>query len=153
MKNILIKILKHYAPVIALIVIYLFFTQIAPESFSSLRNLETIARQTAIVGTISLGMTFVIISGGVDLAVGSMLAMGTVIIALMLQQGHSAFSAAFVSVLSVSCFGFINGFIITRIKIMPMPIFNKSVKMAGIRRQAQTNIITIGSNAHNEIVK
>ena len=73
-------------PVLGLVGIYLFFVIIGPPSFSSARNLETIARQTAIVGTAALGMTLVIISGGIDLSVGSVVALATVIVAYLFYR-------------------------------------------------------------------
>lgn len=53
--------------------------------FLGRRNLETIARQTTIVGMAALGMTLVIICGGIDLSVGSVVALSTVVIAWLLQ--------------------------------------------------------------------
>ena len=74
-------------PVAGLIVIFGLFAVIGPDSFSSSSNLETIARQTAIVGSAALGMTLIIISGGIDLSVGSIIALVTVVIAALLQSG------------------------------------------------------------------
>jgi ribose transport system permease protein len=119
LKKNLRNVLKNYGSVIALIVVYVFFMLVAPDSFSSLRNLETIARQTAIVGTISLGMTLVIISGGVDLSVGSMLALSTVLIALGLNEGFSPIISVILSIVVLGFFGFLTGLIITKLRIMP----------------------------------
>ena len=74
-------------PFLALLAIYLGFAVFGPESFSSMRTLETISRQSAIVASVALGMTWVIILGGVDLSVGSIVAFTTVIIAQLLNQG------------------------------------------------------------------
>ena len=68
------QLLSRLGPVLGLIAVYGLFAAIGPPGFSSARNLETIARQTAIVGTAALGMTLVIISGGIDLSVGSLVA-------------------------------------------------------------------------------
>jgi len=55
--------------------------------FASVGNISTILRQTSIVGLAALGMTLIIISGGIDLSVGSMIALSTVAIAWVLQSG------------------------------------------------------------------
>ncbi len=67
--------LNTLGPVLALLVVYAIFACIAPPSFRSTRTLEMIAKHTTIVGMAALGMTLVIISGGIDLSVGSIAAM------------------------------------------------------------------------------
>ncbi len=57
-------------------------------------NLELMARQTAIVCIAALGMTMVIVSGGIDLSVGSIVALSTVVIALLLRAGVGPLAAA-----------------------------------------------------------
>ena len=60
---------------------------IGPQFFAP-ANLELMARQTAIVCIAALGMTMVIVSGGIDLSVGSIVALSTVVIALLLRDGR-----------------------------------------------------------------
>lgn len=72
---------SRLGPVVGLVVVYGLFAWWAPESFTTLRNLETIARQTAIVGMAALGMTLIIVMGGIDLSVGSTVALSTVVVA------------------------------------------------------------------------
>jgi len=106
-------------PVAGLVVIFALFATIGPDSFSSSSNLETIARQTAIVGSAALGMTLIIISGGIDLSVGSIIALVTVVIAALLQQGLDPLLAALGGVGAGALCGFINGFLITRLRVVP----------------------------------
>ena len=106
-------------PVLALLVIYCVFAIFGPSSFSTFRNIETIVRQTAIVGVAALGMTMVIIAGGIDLSVGSVVAMATVAVAAMLQGGESPIFAAFGAVFVAALIGWFNGFLITRLKVAP----------------------------------
>ncbi len=82
-------------------------------------NLELMARQTAIVCMAALGMTIVIASGGIDLSVGSMIALTTVVIALMLRAQHAPLSAAAAGVAAAALCGLINGVLITRLKVVP----------------------------------
>ena len=63
-------------------------------SSSAPGNLELMARQTAIVCMAALGMTMVIVSGGIDLSVGSVVALSTVVTALLLRAGIGAVVAA-----------------------------------------------------------
>jgi ribose/xylose/arabinose/galactoside ABC-type transport system permease subunit len=106
-------------PLIGLILIFGLFAIGGPESFSSLNNLETIARQTAIVGTAALGMTLIIIAGGIDLSVGSIIALVTVVTAALLQAGVPPLVAALGGVAAGVFCGFVNGFLVTRLKVVP----------------------------------
>ncbi len=82
-------------------------------------NLELMARQTAIVCMAALGMTIVIATGGIDLSVGSMIALTTVVIALMLRAEFAPLTAAAAGVAAAALCGFINGVLITRLKVVP----------------------------------
>lgn len=115
----LARLSRTLGPIAGLIAIFALFAIIGPESFSSSNNLETIARQTAIVGSAALGMTLIIISGGIDLSVGSMIALVTVVIAALLQAGIDPFLAAIAGIAAGALCGFANGFLITRLKVVP----------------------------------
>lgn len=111
--------LSRLGPLVGLVAIYALFALIGPESFSSSANLETIARHTAIVGIAALGMTLVIIAGGIDLSVGSIIALVTVVIAALLQAGTSPLLAALAGVAAGALCGLLNGVLITRVKVVP----------------------------------
>jgi len=111
--------LNRLGPFLGLLFVFLLFAIIAPESFSSYRNIETIARQTAIVGIAALGMTMVIISGGIDLSVGSIIALSTVVIAWLLRAGVSPLVSAILGIIVAGFCGVINGFLITRLRVVP----------------------------------
>ncbi len=106
-------------PLFGLVAVFALFAAIGPESFSTFQNLETIARQTAIVGTAALGMTMIIIAGGIDLSVGSMIALVTVVIAASLQAGLPPLVAAALGIGAAALGGYVNGFLITRLRIVP----------------------------------
>ena len=80
------SLISKMGPLIGLFLVFGLFTIIAPDNFSSLRSIETIARQATIVGIASLGMTMVIILGGIDLSVGSIVALSSVVIATVLSK-------------------------------------------------------------------
>ncbi|MDE2797792.1 MAG: ABC transporter permease [Gemmatimonadota bacterium] len=111
--------LSRFAPLLGLFAVYGLFAILGPDSFSSGRNLETIARQTAIVGTAALGMTLVIIAGGIDLSVGSIIALTTVTIAASLQADLSPPVAALIGIFTGALCGLVNGLIITRFRVVP----------------------------------
>jgi ribose/xylose/arabinose/galactoside ABC-type transport system permease subunit len=111
--------INRAAPLLGLILVYALFAIIGPESFSSTRNMETIARQTTIVGIAALGMTLIIIAGGIDLSVGSMIALGTVVIAGLLQAGVPPLIAALGGIIAGALCGFVNGTLITRLRVVP----------------------------------
>jgi ribose/xylose/arabinose/galactoside ABC-type transport system permease subunit len=106
-------------PVLGLVVIFAFFAVTRPDTFLTLDNLELILLQTAVVGTAALGMTLVIISGGIDLSVGSVIALSTVAIALLLGKGQSPVVAALGGVFTGGLCGLLIGLLITRIGLSP----------------------------------
>jgi len=114
------KWLNTLGPVAGLVGIYLLFAIIGPSSFSSVRNLETIARQTAIVGTAALGMTLVMISGGIDLSIGSVVALTTVVIAYLLQYiTHSSALAGISGIAAGILCGVVIGLLVTQLRVVP----------------------------------
>jgi ribose transport system permease protein len=88
-------------------------------SFADPRNLETILRQTTIVAIAALGMTMIIISGGIDLSVGAVIALTTVVVAACMQAGLSPMLAVLAGIGAAVVCGGLNGFLITRLKVVP----------------------------------
>lgn len=115
----LLQILDRFGPLLALIAVYLLFVAIGPDSFASMRNIETIARQSVIVGSAALGMTLVIILGGIDLSIGSTIALTTVVTASSLNSGASPVVAALHGIIVATLCGLGNGFAITRLRVTP----------------------------------
>ncbi|MGH9332747.1 MAG: ABC transporter permease, partial [Vicinamibacteria bacterium] len=112
--------IRALGPLLGLALVYLFFVLVGPEAFGTFRTLETIARQTAIVGTAALGMTLVIVSGGIDLSVGSIVAMSSVIVALVLDGGFGGPLTAVAAAMLAGAFcGFVSGTLITRLRVAP----------------------------------
>lgn len=112
--------LNTFGPVLALLVVYGIFVCIAPGSFRSPANLQMIAKHTTIVGVAALGMTLVIISGGIDLSVGSIVALATAVIAKLLQDfGAGPLVAAFGGVVAGAFFGLLSGTLITALRVVP----------------------------------
>lgn len=87
--------------------------------FMGLRNVETILRQATPVCFAALGMTLVIISAGIDLSVGSIVAFVTVAVAWCLRQEYSPLVALFGGIAAGLVFGLLNGLLVTRLKVGP----------------------------------
>jgi len=88
-------------------------------SFADLGNLETIFRQTTIVAFAALGMTIVIVSGGIDLSVGAIIALATVVIAACLRAGAPPAAAALAGIAAGIGCGALNGLLVTRLRVVP----------------------------------
>jgi ribose/xylose/arabinose/galactoside ABC-type transport system permease subunit len=114
----LIQWLNVAGTLIALIAIFVYFSLRAP-GFSNAANIEAILRQTTIVATAAMGITLIIISGGIDLSLGSVIALTTVAIAILLQRGWSPYAAAAAGIAVGSTAGLINGLLITKLKVVP----------------------------------
>lgn len=102
-----------------------------PEQYLSFRNFRIVLAQTVIVALGSIGMTMIIISGGIDLSVGSSIALTSVVAALSLQQGWPPFVAVLLGIVVGAWVGYINGLAITRLHVVP---FIATLGMLGIAR-------------------
>jgi ribose transport system permease protein len=87
--------------------------------FLSLANLEAILLGMSLDGLIAIGMTFVIITGGFDLAVGSTFAFGGLVAGILLQSGWSVVPAILAAILAGGGVGLFNGIVITKVKVNP----------------------------------
>jgi ribose/xylose/arabinose/galactoside ABC-type transport system permease subunit/ABC-type sugar transport system substrate-binding protein len=120
MKNIL-KI-REFVILLAVIVTALVFYAVQPgegNRFLSLSNLEAVLMGISLDGLIAIGMTFVIITGGFDLSVGSTFAFGGLIVGVLLQSGVSTPVALLGAVLAGGAVGLFNGFFITKVRVNP----------------------------------
>ena len=106
-------------PTLALIVVYALFVALRPETFARPDNLVTMARQTVVVGVAAVGMTLVIVAGGIDLSVGSQVALTTVVVAMMLQHGASATSAALGGIAVAGLAGALIGLLVVGLRMTP----------------------------------
>jgi ribose transport system permease protein len=87
------------------------------EAFLTPENLLNVLRQNSMLGIIALGMTFVILTRGIDLSVGSLLAVAGVIAASLADRGLTIAIAAAVAVTAI--LGLINGLVIAKARIQP----------------------------------
>jgi ribose transport system permease protein len=111
-----------FGPLAALVFVYLLFALLVPESFARSTNVVTMARQTVVVGIAAVGMTMVIISGGIDLSVGSSVALATVVIARALNAGASPLTAVAAGVAVSGAAGLLVGGIVAFGRITPFVV-------------------------------
>lgn len=112
------EMLSKLGPLLALIVLIIFVSILSP-SFLSLTNLMNLMRQVSTNALIAFGMTFVIITGGIDLSVGSTLALSSAIMAGMIVNGIDPLIAMTVSLFAGFVLGAVNGLLITKGKLVP----------------------------------
>ena len=118
-KNIDLKeFLIKYKSLVGLLVLIIIVTILSP-SFLSTKNIFNILRQTSVNGIIAAGMTFVILTGGIDLSVGSILAISGAVCASLLASGQNIIIAVLAALIIGAMVGFLNGFIITKGKLQP----------------------------------
>ncbi len=125
--------LSKLASLVGLVFVFVLFTILQPAKFPTAENMEIMLLQTAVVGTAALGMTLVIMSGGIDLSVGSVIALSTVVIALLLNAGAAPAVAALGGIGVGALCGLLIGFVITRAKL---PSFIVTLGMWGALRGA-----------------
>jgi ribose transport system permease protein len=101
--------------------------------FLSGPNFKIILIQTVIVAIGALGMTMIIVSGGIDLSVGSAVALSSVVGALLVNRGYSPAGTLLLTVLTGGLIGLVNGGAIAGLRMMP---FIVTLGMMGIARGA-----------------
>lgn len=118
-KNSLVEILSKYGLVVGFVILFIVMSVSSPVFFTK-DNLINILRQVAVNGIVSVGMTFSIISAGIDLSVGSILAFAGFIMVMM--EGKGAFLAVLLALLSGVAWGLVNGIVIAKGKIQPFVV-------------------------------
>ena len=111
-------IVKRFLPFASLIVLCVLIAALEPK-FLSTGNLAGVARQTAVISIIAMGMTIVMVSGGIDLSVGSMMALAGVVGAFAMVAGAPAVVGVLVCMGVGALCGTLNGLAITTLRISP----------------------------------
>jgi ribose/xylose/arabinose/galactoside ABC-type transport system permease subunit len=113
------RLLDEAGVLVALAAVALLFGALIGPQFFRAANLELMARQTVIVCVAALGMTMVIIGGGIDLSVGSIVSLATVVTALLLRQHVTPVVAAIGAIAAGAACGLVNGLLITLLRVVP----------------------------------
>ncbi|MHC4076513.1 MAG: ABC transporter permease [Planctomycetota bacterium] len=121
------KLARRFLPFASLVLIICLLSALKPDSFLTLDNFLNVFRRSSVYGIIAIGMTLVIISAGIDLSVGSMLALCGMIGAVSMTaigdptdpQGISQLTGTFIGIGIGTICGFLNGLLITKLKLQP----------------------------------
>ena len=136
--------IQRLLPFLTLIVLFVALAVASP-NFLTPTNLSSVARQTAVINIMSLGMTIIIISGGIDLSVGAILAFAGVAGTMAMAGGVPIPVGVLIGVVTGLFWGLLNGLLITRLRLPP---FIVTLGTLGIVRGA-TLILTNGLPVHN----
>jgi ribose transport system permease protein len=113
------QLLLQNTPYILFVVVFLVFGLLSPRFFS-IQAAETILKQASYIGIVAVGMTFVILTGGIDLSVGSNMYVSAAVAGLIMQNMKAPVWLGLLVCLGVGLlFGAVNGFLITKLKIVP----------------------------------
>ncbi len=111
-------LLQKLGPFIALLVVAAGLAVMSPD-FLTVANLLNVMRQVSINALIAFGMTLVILLGGIDLSVGSILALSSVFTATLISRGTDPVVATLVGIASGAVMGAANGLVIAKGKVAP----------------------------------
>ncbi len=112
------KRIQKLLPFLTLVLLGIALTIATPHFLTGI-NLASVARQTAVINIMALGMTLVIVSGGIDLSVGSILALAGLFGTMAIKAGIPIPLAVLVGTAAGLVCGLLNGLMITRLKIEP----------------------------------
>ena len=152
-------------PVIALVLACGFFAT-QSDRFLSIQNFSLILQQVMVVGTIAIGQTLIILTAGIDLSCGMVMALGGIVMTkLAVGSGMNPYLAILCGLLVCMAFGLLNGLLVTRIKLPPFIVtlgtMNIAFAVTQLYSGAQTitdlppemtffgNTVSIGSAAFN----
>jgi ribose/xylose/arabinose/galactoside ABC-type transport system permease subunit len=127
------RTLSRLGPLLALAVVYALFAALRFNTFTTWSNTAIMLQQTAVTGVAALGMTLVIVSGGIDLSVGSTVALVSVVLAVALDHGVPPLAALALSLGAGIACGAVSGLLVARLRLMP---FIATLGMMGVLRGA-----------------
>ena len=127
------RLLGALAPFLALVAVYALFAILRFDRFVTWDNSAIMLQQTAVIGIGAIGMTLIVISGGVDLSFGSIIALSAVVLALLLEAGAPPVVAAAGAIGLGVMTGVASGLLVTGLRLMP---FIVTLGMMGILRGA-----------------
>ncbi len=149
-----IRFLREYTIYVALAVVILFFAiTLRGKGFFTPGNALNIIRQTSALAIMGVGLTFVICTGGIDLSIGSIVGLSSLLTALAMRQGANVFLAFLVGIATGALVGAVNGFLYSKLK---MPSFISTLAMSGIiygiaLLPTESSPVPIANDLFNEI--
>ncbi|MEX5412418.1 ABC transporter permease [Atlantibacter hermannii] len=111
-------LLMRLAPLLSLVLLVLFFSFSSPFFFNT-ENIMTIALQTSVIGIMAIGVTYVIITAGIDLSLGSVVAFSGVVVGLCASYSMPLIVCVVAGMVAGGLCGCVNGLLVTRATIPP----------------------------------
>ena len=111
-------LLTKFLPFIAVIVLFIFFS-ITAKNFFTVRSVLTLALQTSAITIMGIGVTFTIITGGIDLSIGSVIALSGTVAVMVAIAGVPIWLSMIIGLLVGVVCGLLNGLMITKLKLPP----------------------------------
>jgi ribose transport system permease protein len=113
-------LLRKYAMLLILVILVIFFS-FGTEYFLKTANILNILRQGSVLAICVVGLTFVMLTGGIDLSIGSVIGLASVVAAsCMVKLGLNPVAAIFLALVTGSFVGMLNGFLVTYVNIPPL---------------------------------
>lgn len=114
------KMIKKYAILIVLIVLVVVFSILSP-AFATFNNAMNVVRQISMMGIVTVGFTFILLGGGLDLSVGSQMAVMNVVVAMLIRDlNMNPALAILIGIIMTTAIGWFNGFAISKTGIPPL---------------------------------
>ena len=137
------RALGAVGPFLALLAACVFFAT-RSDRFLTGDNLSIVLQQVMVVGVIAIGQTLVILTAGVDLSCGTVMALGAIVMTkLAAELGVSVPLAIVVGVGATTLFGFLNGLLVTRINLPPFIVTLGTLNIAFAITQLYSNAQTV----------
>lgn len=115
--------MKKILGILCLLLAICVFTALSSESFLLPGNLENLVRRTALFGILGIGAAFVIITGGIDLSIGSVVCLVGTLLPYLLKEKEWTVAAAVPAVLLLSLvIGLMHGLLVTKLKLQPFVV-------------------------------
>ena len=116
------QLLLNNSTIILFIVVLLVFG-LSSNNFLTLESMTNIVKQASFTGIIAVGMTFVLLTAGIDLSVGSNMYLSSVVAGLLMRQtGMDVLPALFVALIVGTLYGAFNAFCVVKLKIVPFMV-------------------------------
>lgn len=119
-QKLMLTALKNF-PILLFVVLFVLISLLDPRFFTW-KSFETILSNAAYIGIIAVGMTFVLLTGGIDLSVGATMYISGGIIAVLLDKSWAVLPAILVGVVVGTLWGMLNAFLISKVKIIPFMV-------------------------------
>lgn len=114
------KLIRQYMIIVIFIALVIGFSIMSP-AFSTLNNVMNIVRQISMMSIVTVGFTFVLIGGGLDLSVGSQIAiMDIIVCSMIVNMGVNPILAIVIGIAMTTLIGAFNGYVITKTGIPPL---------------------------------